>query len=443
MNQRAVFIDQLKRDGANRDFEARFRTKTGEERTVLLGGETIEINGQTCLLLAFHDITERLFLERQLRHVQKMEIVGQLAGGTAHDFNNLLQVIQANLDLIGRGQNEGEEIPRMIESAKNAVRRGARLSQQLLAFSRRQTLRPETVNPNELIEGTVGLLKHTLGEDIEIATSLAADCGSITIDSHGLENALLNLALNARAAMPKGGRLTVRSANRHLDDEIVTEEATLPVGDYVEIAVIDTGCGMPPEILARAFEPFFTTKEVGQGSGLGLSMVYGFALQSDGHVTLESEVGKGTTVRMIFPTVAAMGEDAAGAREGTTVVSGAGTILVVEDDPDVRRSVVMILNTLGYGTREAGNGAAALQILGRDADIDLLFTDMVMPGGMSGLELAQEAVRRHGSLKVLLTSGYPDKVLEAVGRPGGEFPLLAKPYSNAQLGAAVRFALSS
>ena len=394
------------------------------------------------VLGVIQDLTERKAMESQLRHAQKMEVVGQLAGGTAHDFNNLLQVILANIELIGLRKSQDEQVVRMVESAKNAIRRGAKLSQQLLAFSRQQTLRPETIDPNNLIEGTVGLLRHTLGEDIEIITSLAEDCQSITIDPHGLENALLNLALNARAAMPKGGRLTIRSANRHLADEIVTEDETLPAGDYVEIAVIDTGCGMPPEILAHAFEPFFTTKEVGQGSGLGLSMVYGFALQSDGHVTLESEVGKGTAVRMIFPKAGAAIGDQPGTRRETAAEAGSGTILVVEDDPEVRRCVVMVLEAQGYHTREAENGAAALDVLDRQPDVDLLFTDVVMPQGMSGLELAQQAVRRRPDLKVLLTSGYPEKVLEKAGHSGSGFPLLGKPYTNGELSEALRAVLA-
>ena len=262
---------------------------------------TIDWGGERAILAMVRDITDLQSLERQLRHAQKMEVVGQLAGGAAHDFNNLLHVIQANLELIGFEADGNDKVWRLVTSAQEAVRRGAKLSQQLLSFSRRQALRPETLDPNDLIERTSELLKRTLGKHIEIDLCLDETAGAITVDPNGLENAILNLAFNARGAMPAGGRLTIRSAVRHLDDEVVTEEGVLPAGDYVEIAVSDTGCGMPPDVLARAFEPFYTTKVVGEGSGLGLSMVYGFTLQSSGRAELESEVGRGTTVRMIFP----------------------------------------------------------------------------------------------------------------------------------------------
>ena len=265
---------------------------------------TIDWGGERAILAMVNDITDRQSLERQLRHAQKMEVVGQLAGGAAHDFNNLLHVIQANLELIGFEAGGNDKVRRLVGSAHEAVGRGAKLSQQLLSFSRQQALRPETFDPNDLIERTAELLKRTLGEHIEVDLCLDETAGSITVDPNGLENAILNLALNARGAMPKGGRLTIRSAVRHLDDEVATEEGVLPAGDYVEIAVSDTGCGMPPDVLAHAFEPFYTTKAVGEGSGLGLSMVYGFTLQSSGHTELESEVGTGTTVRMLFPTIA-------------------------------------------------------------------------------------------------------------------------------------------
>jgi PAS domain S-box-containing protein len=397
--------------------------------------------GKPAVLAAVINVTERKAMERRLAHAHKMEVVGQLAGGTAHDFNNLLQVIQANLELIGLRSNGDAKTMQFQEDAREAVRRGAKLSQQLLAFSRRQTLHPETVDLNGLIERTVGLLKSTLGEDIELDIRLEPGIGSITVDPSGLENAILNIALNARGAMPKGGKLAIQSGTKHLDEEVMTEEGVLPAGDYTEIAMTDTGCGMSPEVLARAFEPFFTTKEVGVGSGLGLSMVYGFAVQSDGHVTLESGPGKGTTVRMIFPAAAEKAEIKTETRETTPVEAGTGTILVVEDDPSVRRSVMIILDMMGYGIREAEDANAALAILDRDVGIDLIFTDVVMPGGMSGVDLAREAVHRRANLKVLLTSGYAEETLAKADPSGTGFALLRKPYSNVQLRETIQSVL--
>lgn len=412
----------------------------GKKRTILNYTAPIldDSGGVDGAIVVNLDISKLQDAEKRLVHAQKMEVVGQLAGGTAHDFNNLLQVIQANLELTQQGIDGDRRILPFVESAMSAVLRGAKLSQQLLSFSRKQILNPETVDPNEQIDGIVELLRRTLGEDIEIATVLAADCPAVRIDPHGLENAILNLSVNARAAMPKGGTLTIRTGVRLLDDkEVMTEDGALPAGAYVEISVSDTGCGMPPEVLAHAFEPFFSTKEIGEGSGLGLSMVYGFVRQSDGHVAMESEVGKGTTVRLLFPALAAKAETA---REklDKEPVAGVGTILLVEDDPDVRHSVVMLLETMGYNVLCGENAAAALEILDRQSGIDLLFTDMVMPGGMGGLDLAREASLSHPDLRVLLTSGYPEKALEGVG----DFPLLGKPYSSASLREAVRAALA-
>ena len=397
------------------------------------------LTGLVCL---FYDITKQRLAEKQLHDAQKMAVVGQLAGGTAHDFNNLLQVIQSSLQVMERRIERGKETSHLIEAALNAVSRGAKLSQNLLSFSRQQALHSEPVDLNRLVERTVELLGNTLGEDIEIGTRLESGVPSLSVDPHGLENAVLNIAFNARAAMPNGGNLTIRTAHKRLDEEIVTEEGLVPAGDYVEIAVTDTGCGMPPDIAARAFDPFFTTREVGEGSGLGLSMVYGFTLQSNGQVTLESEVGKGTTVRMIFPAIVARAEAVRNTLE--TVVdsdSGTGTILVVEDDPDVRCSVATVLTSFGYALREAENGVDALAILDREVGIDLMFSDVVMPKGMNGIELAQEAIRRHPKLKVLLTSGYPEQKLGASGLSESGFALLVKPYSNKELAATIRSAL--
>nr|MBC8159192.1 response regulator [Alphaproteobacteria bacterium] len=312
-------------------------------------------------------------------------------------------------------------------------------TQQLLAFSRKQTLHPQITAPNESIEGMLNLLGRTLGEHIEIDTVLEKDIPSIKIDPNGFENTILNLAVNARTAMKDGGKLLVTSAVRDIDTGIVTEDGVLPAGKYVEITMTDTGDGMAPDVLAHAFEPFFTTKDVGEGSGLGLSMVYGFLRQSGGHVSLQSEPGNGTAARLLIP---AADEVVANPPE-TSKQSiaprnmNSGTILVVEDDPDVRRSAVMVLNAYGFDAREASDATAALEILARDTDIDILFSDVVMPKGMNGLELAREAARLHSGLKILLTSGYPDAELEKSGVTDSGFELIGKPYTNEQLSDAL------
>lgn len=307
LTHRDAFVDRLRKEGSFRGFEAGVLTKRGEERRVILAGEAID---DERLLLVFHDVTERLRMESRLAHAQKMEALGQLTGGVAHDFNNLLQIVHARLEIVHSTLKSGDPARSHLESALAAAQRGGTLTQQLLSFSRRQLLLPRTVDANGLIEGMLKMLTRTLGEDIEIETRLEAGLPSITVDPHGLENALLNLALNARAAMPRGGRLTVTTSRRHLARDLHIDDEMLPAGDYVEVSVTDTGCGMPVEVLKRAFEPFYTTKEVGEGSGLGLSMVYGFARQSGGHALLESEVDRGTSVRMLLPVAAAIAEAA-------------------------------------------------------------------------------------------------------------------------------------
>jgi PAS domain S-box-containing protein len=247
------------------------------------------------------DVTELRAVQAQLAQAYKLRAVGQLAGGTAHDFNNLLQVIQSSIELVRRKIQPGHDVHSFLDSALQATQRGGRLTQQLLSFSRKQLLRPETIHPAILIRGMLDLIRRTIGEDIEIRTEIEEDLPTVTLDPHGMENAILNIVLNSRAAMPNGGMLTVRAGRKHLARELVTADGTLPPGTYVEIAIIDTGYGMPADIVEHAFEPFFTTKEIGQGSGLGLSMVFGFARQSGGHVTLESAVGRGTTVTFLLP----------------------------------------------------------------------------------------------------------------------------------------------
>ena len=383
------------------------------------------------------DITERKAMESQLLQAQKMETVGQLTGGVAHDFNNLLQIVQGNLEMAKDTIPEGSRTKELVNGALRAGHRGAKLTQQLLAFSRKQTLRPENLDARSLVGGMTALLARTLGEDISIETQFADGIANIIVDENGLTNALLNLALNARAAMPRGGTLTVAVDKRHFNADVAIENDVLPMGDYVEITVTDTGFGMSAETLAHAFEPFFTTKEVGEGSGLGLSLVYGFARQSGGNATIESEPSKGTTVRLMLPAAEGDAVSANHAQLDGKDVRHAIRVLLVEDDADVRGSTVMLLKALGCEVIEADNAAPVPGILEQDDRIDLLLSDVVLPGGKTGIELAQEAVRLRPGLKVILVSGYPEGTLEGAGLKDAGFPLLSKPFSKAALSEAL------
>jgi PAS domain S-box-containing protein len=381
------------------------------------------------------DITERLAAESQLRQSQKMEAIGQLTGGVAHDFNNLLTVILGNLELLDRHlAGEDRQARELADQAMKAANRGATLVRQLLSFGRRQALRPTAVDLNQLVATMLDLLRRSLGETVLIETRLAPGLEPARVDRNQLENALLNLCLNARDAMPQGGTLTIATA-RHRVSPAAAPGEPLP-GDYVVLAATDTGRGMPPEVQARAFEPFFTTKDVGKGSGLGLSMVYGFAKQSGGHVDLASEVGTGTTVTLYLP-IAQRSPEAVAAAVADHAVAGA-TVLVVEDDPDVRKMAVAMLTDLGCRVMEASDGPSALRILESPARIDLLFADVVMPGGLSGPQLARQATTLRPSLKVLFVSGYSEMAATRDGTDplGGE--LLAKPFRKADLALRLR-----
>jgi CheY-like chemotaxis protein len=366
-----------------------------------------------------------------------MEAIGKLTGGVAHDFNNVLQVMRGNLELLeNRHAGDGWTRERL-DKAIDAVERGAKLASQLLAFGRRQPLRPVVINLAPAIRGMDDLLRRALGETIEVETVVAGGLWNTIVDIHQLENVILNLAINARDAMPHGGKLTMELANAMLDDQYVAGLPDVPVGQYVMLAVTDTGTGMPPDVLERAFDPFFTTKPEGMGTGLGLSMAYGFVKQSGGHTRIYSEVGHGTTIKVYLPrsTETALEPPA---RPSVKLLGGTETILVVEDDLKVQSTVVDTLSGLGYSVLKADGTEQALTVIRSGIHIDLLFTDVVMPGSPRSPDMAAQAMQILPRLKVLFTSGYTQNAVIHGGRLDPGVELLSKPYSREQLAYKIR-----
>lgn len=395
------------------------------------------------LTVYFADISEQRNMEQQLRESQKMEAVGQLTGGVAHDFNNLLTIILGNAEILQEELSDLPHLQRLAKMSLDAADRGADLTSRLLAFSRKQALEPKLLDVAPLIQGMDGLLRRALPESIDIEIVRSGGLWKIEADKTQLESALLNLAVNARDAMPNGGSLTIEMANAMLDDNYVAMEPDVRPGQYMVIIVTDTGTGMPPDVLARVFEPFFTTKEVGKGSGLGLSMVFGFVKQSGGHIRIYSELNEGTAIKMYFPRSRRDQENATVASPLVKVTGGAEKILVVEDDCAVREYVSAQLHSLGYRVLEVAKGAEAIEIFKQTADIDLLFTDVVMPGGMGGRELADAACKLQPNLKVLFTSGYTENSIVHQGRLDPDVKLLNKPYRREQLALKIREALDA
>jgi PAS domain S-box-containing protein len=392
------------------------------------------------------DVTEQRRMEEALRQSQKMEVIGQLTGGVAHDFNNILTVIIGNIDALRRHVDlASTDAQEALERALRGATRAAALTQRLLAFSRRQPLDPQPLNLNRLVAGTSELLQRTLGERIDVETVLAGGLWWISADPNQLESALLNLAVNARDAMTEGGRLTIETANIHLDDAYAAAHEEVAPGQYAMLAVSDTGTGMTSEVIGKAFEPFFTTKGVGQGTGLGLSQVYGFVKQSGGHLKIYSELGQGTTVKLYFPRLPAGEARTESAAETQFVPREARgeAILVVEDDEDVRRYSSDCLRELGYRVLEAPDSDTALRLLATDPDVRLLFTDVGLPGDRNGRELAEEAVHRCPDLKVLFTTGYARNAIIHHGRLDRDVELLVKPFTYANLATKVREVLGA
>jgi PAS domain S-box-containing protein len=387
------------------------------------------------------DLTERRAMEDQLRQMQKMEAIGQLTGGIAHDFNNMLQVIEGNIETLQRRiGHEDPHAQRLMTAALHGAERASTLTHRLLAYSRRQPLDPKPLDLNRLIIGMSDLLTRTLGERIKIESVLSGGLWHVLADSNQVENAVLNLAVNARDAMPDGGKLTIETANTHLDEAYAHAHAEVTAGHYVMLAVSDTGIGMTADVIEKAFEPFFTTKKLGEGTGLGLSQVYGFVKQSGGHIKIYSEPGDGTTVRIYFPRAPLPASTGEPHPTPTQIpdLGGRETILLVEDDSDVRAYTTEILRELGYRVLEAHEGDTALGFLASEPEIKLLFTDIGLPGPFNGRQLSDEARKIRPDIKVLFTTGYAQNAIIHHGRLDPGVQLIVKPFSFVGLAAKIR-----
>jgi PAS domain S-box-containing protein len=427
------------------DLQMRWLHHDGRPLDIVHSGAPVREAGERVggAVYVSEDVTARRKLERQLAQAQKMEAVGQLTGGIAHDFNNILTVITGTIEILADGVADRPGLADIAKLIDEAATRGAELTRQLLAFARKQPLQPQKTDINALTTEAASLLRPTLGEQVEIESVLEADAWPTLIDRGQLVTAIINLGINARDAMPGGGKLTLETANVMLDESYARINPDVHAGPYVMVAVSDTGTGIPAALLDKVLEPFFTTKEVGKGTGLGLSMVYGFVKQSGGHIKIYSEEGHGTSIKLYLPRASDLGLPAAEAAPAAAQEGGQECILVVEDDRMVREHVVAQLNNLGYRTLAAADAAAALALLDGGAEPDLLFTDVIMPGGINGRLLADQALRRRPGLKVLFTSGYTETAIVHHGRLDPGVLLLAKPYRKIDLARMVRKALEA
>ncbi|HEY4344104.1 MAG TPA: ATP-binding protein [Parvibaculum sp.] len=413
----------------------------GKRRWLELHAAAIQLDEEapSAYIAIARDKTEELATAAQLVQAQKMESVGRLTGGVAHDFNNLLTIMMGNAEILSERLEDQPDLANLARMIEAATQRGAELTHRMLAFARRQVLRPAELDVNALLSRMVDMMGRILGEDIRIRIDTAEKLWCVAADPAQMESAILNLAINARDAMPQGGTLTIETQNTHLDADYIARNPEAAVGDYILIAISDSGTGMPPEVLDRAFDPFFTTKEVGKGSGLGLSMVYGFVKQSHGHIKIYSEAAHGTTVRIYLPRSTEAGESQENVAEILLDdAKGTEIVLVVEDEEAVRVYVTQQLRGLGYTVIEAADSQAALAILESDVEIDLLFTDVVLPGGMNGRQLAEIGTRARPSLKVLFTTGYTENAVVHHGKLDAGVELLSKPYRRAELARHVR-----
>ena len=447
-----VFADDLdhtrsemrraRRDGLALKFECRYVHTDGHPVPIAWTGIWSAPDDQYFFI--GRDMTSRIALEGRLRQAQKMEAIGQLTGGIAHDFNNLLTVIIGMSELLSDAVGHDSTLKPIVREIDEAASRGAQLTQRMLAFARKQPLHARNIDLNETVSHSASMLRRTIGEDITVKLSLAEPLWPARVDPSQIEDVILNLAVNARDAMPNGGQLLIETANAHLDEQYAAQNPDVTAGDYVALVVTDSGTGMPPEVVERVFEPFFTTKEVGRGTGLGLSMVYGFIKQSRGHVKIYSEVEHGTSIKLYLPRADAAVADAVAANgHGAVTPGGSETILVVEDSATVRGVAVGLLRGLGYTVLEAEDGHAALAILKQPVAIDLLFTDLIMPNGINGQELLRRARELRPGLKAMFTSGYSEQFLQDRSSAEAGVPLLNKPYRKHALAEAIRAVLDA
>lgn len=414
------------------------RRKDGTTFPINLLVDEINVQGSRVFTGIVHDISDRVAREEELRQAQKMEAVGQLTGGVAHDFNNLLTVIIGNLEMLEMRLTDLGKSDVLLQEAMEAAELGAQLTARMLAFARRQPLEPKAIDLNALVLDMTDMLKRTLGESVEITVQLAESLSTTEVDPSQLQNALLNLCINARDAMPDGGQLTIETTQSGIDEDYAKARPDVTPGDYVVLSVSDNGTGMTQEVQQRALDPFFTTKEVGSGTGLGLSTVYGFSKQSGGHLRVYSEEGVGTTVSLYLPQHGGIAQSTDDEEVPDDVDAPQKTILVVEDDHRVRATTVARVKQLGYEVLEAADGETALEFLEKTPSVDLLFTDVVMPGGMMGGELAAKAVAMKPDLRVLFTSGYTEQASIQAGTVEEGAVLLSKPYRLPELARKLR-----
>ena len=427
---RGVTVERARKDGARLELS-------------VSGGPLYDGGGLRGAVFVVEDVTELRRVERQLVQAQKLEALGQLTGGVAHDFNNVLQVVLGVSDVLAASLAEDTKRLELVQLAQGAAERGATLTRQLLAFSRRQPLEAAAVDANEAVSAVERMLRRTIGEQIDVVSRLAPGLPKAFIDVHQLESALLNLGVNARDAMPSGGRITMETTLAELDQRYAAGRADVTPGQYVCIAVSDEGTGMAPGVVARAFEPFFTTKAKDKGTGLGLSMVYGFLKQSGGHVAIYSELGHGTTVRLYLPLAEpAAAPEAAAAAAASPRARAGETVLLVEDEQGVREFAIVQLEALGYHVLAAEDAPTAAALLAQH-EVDLLFTDIVLPGGVHGWDLATVAQQARPGLKVLFASGYSEALVERGGALKPGVTLLTKPYRAADLARRLRETLDS
>ena len=422
-------------------FEIEAQRQDGAEMRVEFSVTAFRRRGGLVFNAFIRDLTDKIAAENQIRQAQKMDAVGQLTGGVAHDFNNILTVITGTIEILAEGVADRPELAGIAHMIDEAASRGAELTGHLLAFARRQPLQPREIDVNTLILTTSKLLRPTLGEQIEIETLLADDPWLAYVDPNQLTTAILNLSLNARDAMPQGGRLIIETINSYLDEVYAGQHSEVKPGEYVLIAISDTGSGIPAHLIDKVFEPFFTTKDIGKGTGLGLSMVYGFVKQSEGHIKVYSEEGHGTTIKLYLPKSRGLSSTTIEIDAVEKAVGGNELILVVEDDLLVRNYVVTQVRSLGYRTLSAANAEEALDAIRTDPTIDLLFTDVIMPGAMNGRQLVEEVRKLRGEFMVLYTSGYTENAIVHHGRLDPGVLLLAKPYRKADLARMIRLAL--